>query len=74
MTPSAKLKQIWDARIAKIERERDEAREAARILFDELSLFTRTEWLRERWPWLADCSKSSNSCPLGKSNEDLASQ
>lgn len=25
MTPSAKLKQLWDARIAKMERERDEA-------------------------------------------------
>lgn len=27
MTPSAKLKQLWDARIAVIERERDEARQ-----------------------------------------------
>ena len=57
MTPSAKLKQLWDARIAKIERERDEAREAARILLDELSLFTRTEWLADRWPWLAEEAK-----------------
>lgn len=54
MTPSAKLKQLWDARIARIVQERDEARAAARILFDELSLFTRTEWLAERWPWLEE--------------------
>ena len=54
VTPSAKLKQLWDARIARIVQERDEARAAARILFDELSLFTRTEWLMERWPWLSD--------------------
>ena len=54
MTPSAKLKQLWDSRIARIVQERDEARAAARILFDELSLFTRTEWLAERWPWLAE--------------------
>lgn len=54
MTPSGKLKQLWDARIATIMQERDEAREAARILLDELSLFTRTEWLADRWPWLAE--------------------
>lgn len=61
MTPSAKLKQIWDARIAKIVQERDEAREAARILFDDLSQFTRTEWLLERWPWLADEAKGGET-------------
>lgn len=57
MTPSAKLKQLWDARIARIVQERDEARAAARILFDDLSQFTRTEWLLKRWPWLEDEAK-----------------
>ena len=60
VTPSAKLKQLWDARIARIVQDRDEARAAARILFDELSLFTRTEWLAERWPWLADEEKETS--------------
>jgi crotonobetainyl-CoA:carnitine CoA-transferase CaiB-like acyl-CoA transferase len=41
-----------DARLAEVE-------EAARILLDDLSQFTRTEWLIERWPWLAEEKKGS---------------
>lgn len=40
-------------RLAAAEAERDEAREAAGIILDDLSLHTRTEWIVERWPWLA---------------------
>lgn len=39
------------------EAERDEARAAARILLDDLSQFTRVEWLLERWPWLKEPSE-----------------
>lgn len=54
--------------------ERIAAVEAARTLFDDLSQFTRTEWLLKRWPWLAEEANGVQGCPLGKSNEDLASQ
>lgn len=54
MTPSAKLKQLWDARIAKIVQERDEAREAAYAGLVAATGYPIAEWVFEYHPFLKD--------------------
>ena len=63
MTPSAKLKQLWDARIAEIVKERDdlttrlaEAQEAARwLLYDAPGReYAEVQTMLKQWPWLGE--------------------